>query len=207
MQRTLVYAGECALIDCSQMNSGESLDPRVIEAALNQCPAIARSCIIGNNFLKVSSQVVCAIIEPARDSPDSSAVLEDRLRDITRAIAAANRSLAPPLRISWSRVLVLNESQQIPLTKKGTIFRKKLEDLFGEQLGMLLSRSGKTLLAQAETEPAVKGGTIEVSQRAQTKTKDQISSIITDVVVEALQISSETLENNPSATFAEVCDQ
>jgi hypothetical protein len=189
------------------MNSGESLDPRVIEAALNQCPAIARSCVIGNNFLKASSQVVCAIIEPARDGPGSSAVVEVRLHDITRAIAAANRSLAPPLRISWSRVLVLNESQQIPLTKKGTIFRKKLEDMFGEQLGMLLSRSGKTLLAQAEIEPAVNGGTIEVSQKAPTKTKDQISTIITDVVVEALQISPETLENDPTATFAEVCDQ
>lgn len=185
------------------MNSGESLDPRVIEAALNQCSAIARSCVIGNNFLKASSQVVCAIIEPVRDGPGSSAVLEVRLHDITRAIAAANRMLAPPLRIPWSRVLVLNESQQIPLTKKGTIFRKKLEDMFGEQMGMLLSRSGKTLFAQAEIEPAVNGGTFE---KAQTKTKDQISTIITDVVVEALQISPETLEDNPTATFAEVCD-
>ena len=99
------------------MSSGESIDPRGIEAALDQCPAIARSCVVGNNFLRTSSQVICAIVEPARDPVKSSKAL---LSEITRAIASANRSLAPPLRISWSRVLVLKD-QHIPITKKGAI--------------------------------------------------------------------------------------
>lgn len=202
MQQKFIYMDEHVLI-VYQMNSGESLDPRVVEATLNQCPAIARSCIFGNNFLKAPSQVVCAIIEPVRDNPETSALPEARLREITRAIASANRGLAPPLRISWSRVLVLNGNQQIPLTKKGTIFRKKLEELFGEQMGsMLLNCSEKVPLVQAEMEPIANGGSKDV----QTKTRDQISNIITEVVVEALHISFETLENNPSATFAEVCE-
>ena len=79
------------------MSFGESIDLRVIEAALNQCPTIVRSCVVGNHFL-------CAIIEPANDTSNPSTTL---LSEITRAIASANRGLAPPLRISWARVLVL----------------------------------------------------------------------------------------------------
>ena len=79
------------------------------------------SCVVGNHFLRTSSQFICAIIEPANDASKPSTTL---LSEITRAIASANRGLAPPLRISWARVLVL-KGQQIPITKKGAIFHKK----------------------------------------------------------------------------------
>ena len=122
------------------MSSGESIDPRVIEAALDQCPAIVRSCVVGNHFLQTSSQFICAIIEPASDASKPSTTL---LSEITRAIASANRGLASPLRISWARVLVL-KGQQIPITKKGAIFRirKKLEEVFGDQIASLINGSG-----------------------------------------------------------------
>lgn len=177
------------------MSSGESLDPRVVEAALDQCPAISRSCIVGNNFLKAASQVVCAIIEPSRDPKKS---LEARLPEITRAIATANRSLAPPLRISWARVLVLKEGQEVPITKKGAIFRKKLEQLFGEQLSTLLNPSKDNL-------PPQPASNVESSpNKAQGRTRDQISSIVANIVFETLKISEDTLDNNSQATFAEV---
>ncbi|KAF8797415.1 hypothetical protein BYT27DRAFT_7265732 [Phlegmacium glaucopus] len=51
--------------DYIQMSSDESIDPRVIKAALDQCPATVQSCIVGNNFLKTSSQVIRATIEPS----------------------------------------------------------------------------------------------------------------------------------------------
>ncbi|KAF8811343.1 ketoacyl-synt-domain-containing protein [Phlegmacium glaucopus] len=172
------------------MSSGESIDPRVIEAALDQCPAIVRSCIVGNNFLKTSSQVICAIIEPARDVTKSSNAL---LSEITRAIASANRGLAPPLRISWARVLVLKD-QHIPLTKKGAIFRKKLEDVFGDQLASLLGGS------EQESETDIK----PTENLSQGRTKDQVASIIFNIVIETLRISADTLENNTQATFAEL---
>ena len=171
------------------MNSGESIDPRVIEAALNQCPAIARSCVVGNNFLKTSSQVICAIVEPARDVTKSSGALSE----ITSAIASVNRSLIPPLRISWARVLVLTD-QQIPLTKKGAIFRKKLEQVFGDQLASLVS--GSEHGSHADVKPA--------KNLAQGRTKDQVASIVSNIVVETLKISVDMLENNAEATFAEV---
>ena len=169
------------------MSSGESIDPRVIEAALDQCPAIVRSCVVGNNFLGTSSQFICAIIEPA-SNPSTTL-----LSEITRAIASANRGLAPPLRISWARVLVL-KGQQIPITKKGGIFRKKLEEVFGEQLASLINGSGH------ESEANVK----PTEDLAQGKTKDQVASDISNIVVETLRISADMLENNSQSTFAEV---
>jgi hypothetical protein len=177
------------------MSSGESLDPRVVEAALDQCPAIGRSCVLGNNFLKAASQVVCAIIEPSRDPKKS---LEARLPEITRAIATANRSLAPPLRISWARVLVLKEGQEVPITKKGAIFRKKLEQLFGKQLSTLLNPSKDSVSPQSESNAE------SSPNKAQGRTRDQISSIVANIVFETLKISEDTLDNNSQATFAEV---
>jgi hypothetical protein len=163
------------------MSSGESIDPRVIEAALDQCPAIVRSCVVGNNFLRTSSQFICAIIEPASDTSNTSTAL---LSEITRAIASANRGLAPPLRISWARVLVLKD-QHIPITKKGAIFRKKLEEVFGDQLASLISGSERE--SEADVKP--------IEDLSQGRTKDQ---------VETLRISAEMLENNSQSTFAEV---
>ena len=184
-----------------QMSSGESLDPRVIEAILNQCPSIVRSCVVGNNFLRTSSQVICAIIEPVRD--ESSSFSESRLAEITRTIAAANRGLAPPLRISWSRVLILNAGQHIPLTRKGAVFRKKLEELFEDQLGKLLNRSDDPHVS-AKRMTSVPGPASTVGKRTSGQTKDKIASIVVNIVVDALGITTETLENNPDATFAEV---
>ena len=161
----------------------------MVEATLNQCPAIARSCVVGNNFLKTSSQFIYAIVEPARDVTKSSGAHSQ----ITSAIASANRSLIPPLRISWTRVLVLKD-QQIPLTKKGAIFRKKLEQIFGDQLASLVS--GSEHGSHADAKPA--------KNLAQGRTKDQVAGIISNIIVETLRISVDMLENNAQATFAEV---
>jgi hypothetical protein len=168
------------------MSSGESLDPRVVEAILDQCPVVVRSCVVGNNFLKAPSQLVCAIIQPVKNA----STLE-----ITRAISAANRGLAPPLRISWSRVLVLKEDQEIPITKKGAIFRKKLEQLFGEQITSLLSSD---VASKSENKASA------TTNRAQGRTRDQIAAIVANIVLQTLRISEETMDDNSQATFAEV---
>jgi hypothetical protein len=172
------------------MSSGESLDPRDVEAILRRSSAISRSCIVGNNFLNTSSQVVCAIIQPTDAEP--------RLSEITRAISVANRGLAPPLRISWSRVLVLKPGQEIPLTKKGAIFRKKLQELFGEQLSALLSHSDEGIARQTEMKASPS------LQRVQGRTRTQISNIVSNIVLQTLRISEETMDDNAQATFAEV---
>jgi len=123
-----------------------------------------------------------------------------RLPEITCAIATANPSLAPPLRISWARVLVLKEGQEVPITKKGTIFGKKLEQLFGEQLSALLNPSKDSV--SPHSEPNAESS----PNKAQGRTRDQISSIFASIVFETLKISEDTLENNSQARFAEACN-
>ena len=86
------------------------------------------------------------------------------------------------------------KGQQIPITKKGAIFRKKLEEVFGDQLTSLINGSGH------ESEANVK----PTEDLAQGKTKDQVANIISNIVVETLRISADILENNSQSTFAEV---
>jgi hypothetical protein len=145
---------------------------------LYQYPAIVGSCLVGNNLLGTSFQFICAIIEPAGDTSISSTVL---LSEIMRAIASANRNLAPSLRISRATVLVF-KGQHIPIiitiTKKGAIFRKKLEEVFGYRLASLISGS------ERESEVDVK------------PTKDQVCQRYFNIVAESetLKISAEVLE-------------
>jgi hypothetical protein len=176
------------------MASGETLDPRVIEESLNRSVAIHRSCVVGDNFLRGASNVVCAILEL---SPDDTRGYHASLADVTREIASVNRSLVPPLRISWSRVLILNHDQHIPLTNKGAVFRKKLEQAFGEQLQSLLSRIDEQPRASSlRPSQASKGGS--------RFTEDSVALLLVDILAEALLIEKEVLKENQSSTFAEV---
>ncbi|KAF9557920.1 ketoacyl-synt-domain-containing protein [Agrocybe pediades] len=115
--------------DYIQMITSETLDPRPLEKTLNACPSIHRCAIAGNNFLRKPSDFVCAFIEPVLG--EQSKVSGKQVNEITKAVAAVNRTLPPQLRIAWSRVFILEKSSTIPYTRKGAIFRKKLEDHFG----------------------------------------------------------------------------
>lgn len=109
------------------MSSGETLDPRQIENALRSHPMIANACVIGNNFLSGAATTVCAIlqIEPALGLT-TNATLE-----IANILAPINKSLPPTLRIPWTHVRILQPPQTIPVTRKGDVFRKKIEAEFG----------------------------------------------------------------------------
>ena len=133
--------------DYIQMSSGESMDPREIEAVLNQSPAIVRACVVGNNFLRSASEVVCAIIEA-----DLSSYEPAELRvEIMKMVGLVNKELAPPLRIGWGRILVLGPGAKVPLTKKGMVFRKKLEMMFGEEMRRMLARFCSYCFASSQT--------------------------------------------------------
>lgn len=114
--------------------------------------------------------------------------------DITRAIAIVNRTLAPPLRIAWPRVLILPDGQQIPHTKKGAIFRKKMEEAFGDQMRSLLA-GNDTLSVKAPTFP---------SPPKTNRTKSQCKDIVTLCVAEAIGITVSVLNENADSTFSEV---
>lgn len=179
------------------MSSGETLDPRFIEKALDQSRAVHRSCVVGDNFLRGASHVVCAILEL---SPDDTRGYHAALAEVTREIANVNRSLAPPLRISWSRVLILNQDQHIPITRKGAIFRKKLEEAFGDQLSALLSPADQQPLGNS-ARTLQDGGALANSGQF---TEDSVASLLVDIVSNGLHIEKTVLQENHSATFAEV---
>uniref|UniRef100_A0A8H7XR57 Uncharacterized protein n=1 Tax=Psilocybe cubensis TaxID=181762 RepID=A0A8H7XR57_PSICU len=128
--------------DYIQLVSGESLDPRPIEKALQTCSAIAHCCVVGNNFLRKSSDVICLIIQPSSTlvHTGKAKLSSEDLSEITRTLASINRSLLPPLRIAWSRVGILDNGVVIPYTKKGTLFRKRFQELFGEFIETLLRK-------------------------------------------------------------------
>jgi len=167
------------------MVSSETFDPRPIEAALDACPAIVRSCIVGNNFLRKASDSIFAIIQPVLSNGEALPSSSDKVT-ITRAVAMVNKTLPPPLRVSWSRVIILDGEFQIPRTRKGTIFRKKLEQVFGKFL--LEVEHGGADLAKVKSHLG----------------KDQIIEETANVISEVLQIKPDFLKENATCTFAEV---
>ncbi|KAK0206705.1 hypothetical protein DFS33DRAFT_1420932, partial [Desarmillaria ectypa] len=122
--------------DFIQVTSGETLDPRPIERTLCASPCIANACVIGDRFLREPATGVWAIVEirPGVDMPSSKVDTE-----IMNTLAPINRDLPPALRIAWSRVLIIRPPQKIPVTRKGDVFRKKIEDMFGSSLGVGVS--------------------------------------------------------------------
>jgi long-subunit acyl-CoA synthetase (AMP-forming) len=170
--------------DYIQMTSGEVIDPRIHQSTLDSCQAIARSCLIGNNFLQGTAQHICAIVQPV--SNDTS--------EIFKAIASVNRNLIPSLRIAWSRTLILEEGESIPINRKGLIFRKKLQSLYGDRLANLQSQSSTATahlpIPQPEAPLRLRAG--------------QISQIVRDAVSTALGLSTSVIDANATSTFAEV---
>ncbi|KAJ6487662.1 hypothetical protein C8R45DRAFT_1143940 [Mycena sanguinolenta] len=122
------------ITDYIQMTSGESLDPRPLEEFLRSFEFISNACLIGDAFLRGASTTVWAIIEltDAQSLDERAAKIK-----VAQALAPMNADLPPPLRISMSSVLILNESQKIPRTKKGDVFRKQIEDMFGAAIAMV----------------------------------------------------------------------
>ena len=102
--------------DFIQLGSAELLDPRGPERDLTKSPSIERAALVGNRFVRGAADFVCAIIEVPERGFNS--------REVMRAFAQVNKDLHPPLRVPVSRVLVLEQGETIPMTRKGLIWRK-----------------------------------------------------------------------------------
>ncbi|KAJ7040667.1 hypothetical protein C8F04DRAFT_1391530 [Mycena alexandri] len=167
--------------------SGEMVDPRVLEKTLDECPSIFRACVVGNNFLSCSSQFLCALIELESDAYHRASTN----LDISRVIRSINRELPPPLRITWPRVLILEEGQQIPINRKGQIWRKRLESLFAGRV---------TALAHGSTESVDPVATPSFNRLP---SPSVVRQTVVRIVAHALGHSSDILEVNADSTFAE----
>ena len=173
--------------DYIQLGSAEILDPRGPERELATNPAIARVAFVGNNFLRGAADFVCAILEIPEGGFDS--------REVMRAFAQVNKGLHPPLRVPVSRVLVLEPGEAIPMNRKGLIWRKALEERFGERLNALLanpslSKFGKETKAKKATRSK--------------KSLEQIESEVAQIVAEGLGVPKSLVDENGDASFAEL---
>ncbi|KAJ7618713.1 hypothetical protein FB45DRAFT_1033890 [Roridomyces roridus] len=119
-------------IQACRMTSGESLDPRPIEKMLRSAALISDACIIGDTFLRGASTAVCAIVELSGEAKRLDTA--SKMKEVARVLAPINAASPPALRISMASVLILNGAEKIPRTKKGDVFRKKIEDVFGKAL-------------------------------------------------------------------------
>lgn len=163
-----------------QLLSGESLDPLPIEQALDASPFVSRSCLVGVGE-GGAAKCVCVIVEPNFSDGDGVG-----MKAVRKAVAVMNRDLAPPLRIAWSRILILGEGERLPLTRKRTIFRKKLGELFGERLARLINdRSRRAEMGR------------EVSRA-------RVEETVLGVVEGCLGMEREMTEGVRECTFAEV---
>ncbi|KAK0199304.1 polyketide synthetase [Desarmillaria ectypa] len=172
--------------DFIQLDSGEIMDPRIHEKTFDDIPVVARSCIVGNNFLRGSSQFVCLIIELTQET---TLTPEEAYEEVTKTAATVNRSLPPPLRILWSRIIMLGAGSSIPLNRKQLIWRKKLESLFGD-----LVKGLSTAPSSAATS----------SQLSGSWTTDAAKDIVIQSVSIALELSEDTLLAHADAGFAEL---
>ncbi|KAJ7644124.1 hypothetical protein FB45DRAFT_824078 [Roridomyces roridus] len=172
--------------DFIMLVSSEMIDPRVLEKSLDSSPSISRSCVIGNHFLRGPAEFLCVLVELSSSATPGAATTS---ADISRAVRAINKELPPPLRINWSRVLILEPGQTIPITRKGLLFRKNLEALFGQRV---LSLSVTPTSIESSPPPVLKTNGPAVKR------------IVSDLVATALSLSRENLEGNVELSFAEL---
>ena len=141
--------------------------------------------------MRKASDSIFAIIQPALSNGEALPSFSDILK-ITRTVATVNKTLPPPLRVPWSRVIILDGELQIPRTRKGTIFRKTLEQVFGERVAFL------------ERGLEVEHGGADLEKLKSHLGKDQIIEETANVISEVLQIKADFLKENATCTFAEV---
>ncbi|KAG7441749.1 ketoacyl-synt-domain-containing protein [Guyanagaster necrorhizus] len=171
--------------DFIQLDSGEIMDPRIHEKTFDDNPVIARSCIIGNNFLRGASQFLCLIVELM---PEATLTRKEAYEQVTKTVGTVNISLPPPLRILWSRILILGPDSSIPLNRKHLVWRKKLESLFWDLVKGLPAPS-----------PAATS-----SQRSGSWTTEAAKDIVIQSVSIALGLSEDILLAHSDASFAEL---
>lgn len=162
--------------------------------------------------MRGASDVICVLIQPVTSGDGNNATLSRKqIAQITSALAAVNRTLLPPLRISWARVGILQNGMAIPYTSKGTIFRKKLEILFGDFLAGLLENVNETGAAlrgmndqQGQKQPQlVRPVHSRVHHSSAWKT-EEVERLIVDTIAPILGIGSDSLRASSDTTFAEV---
>lgn len=123
----LVY--ECRLDDLIPLASGEKVPALDREERLSAQPGIVRACIVGdevpreeNGFALQPSKKLYAVLQV----DESITSHQERRAVAEQAVRETNSHTEKQARVLLSDILVLSPEEPLPLTRKGTLWRKKL---------------------------------------------------------------------------------
>ena len=112
--------------DVIVLKTGEKVQPRQVEDALNMDTSIRTAVCVGNGFFELA-----VIIEPMNNDVDSEAVTGH----VWQLVQRINPSVDHHARItSRSAIIIKPAEKQIPRSDKGSIMRQAVHEIFKEEI-------------------------------------------------------------------------
>ncbi|KAL7622054.1 hypothetical protein AAE478_007555 [Parahypoxylon ruwenzoriense] len=112
--------------DLIVLKTGEKVQPRQLEDALNSDPAVRAAVGVGNGSFQLA-----IIIDPADGETN-----DERMKDhVWELLSAVNPSLDHHARITSKKAIIIKPSHKpIPRSDKGSIMRQRVHELFKEEI-------------------------------------------------------------------------
>ncbi|KAH7097474.1 hypothetical protein BKA62DRAFT_774277 [Auriculariales sp. MPI-PUGE-AT-0066] len=175
--------------DFIQLTSGEKLDPRPMERALQLLPFVANAVLVGDKFLSGPSEHICALVELREDA---SILSKNDLQLLVATVGRENLLVTPSLRVPWSRIILLPRGIVLPLNRKMAPFRKLLQELHGETIAEALRRESSA----DEIRNSILGRSFGSAT--------EIQEIILEIISNALGLEHKVLLESLELQFAEL---
>lgn len=112
--------------DVIVLKTGEKVQPRQLEDALNTNPAIRTAVCVGSGFFELA-----VIIEPANDDADAETVKNH----VWKSVMTINPSVDHHARITSREAIIVKPSgKPIPRSDKGSVMRQAIHETFKEEI-------------------------------------------------------------------------
>ncbi|KAI0409181.1 hypothetical protein F4802DRAFT_545755 [Xylaria palmicola] len=112
--------------DVIVLKTGEKVQPRQLEDALNADPAIRTAVCVGSGFFEVA-----VIIDPISEDTDG----EDTKHHVWKLLSAINLSVDHHARITSKNAIIIKPpGKTIPRSDKGSVMRQSVHEIFKEEI-------------------------------------------------------------------------
>ncbi|KAI1746118.1 hypothetical protein F4680DRAFT_442389 [Xylaria scruposa] len=112
--------------DVIVLKTGEKIQPRQLEDALNADPSIKTAVCVGSGFFELA-----VVIDPINENSDEETTKEQAWK----IISAMNPSIDHHARImSRKAIIVKPKGKSIPRSDKGSVMRQRLHEIFKEEI-------------------------------------------------------------------------
>ncbi|TRX93221.1 hypothetical protein FHL15_005800 [Xylaria flabelliformis] len=112
--------------DVIVLKTGEKIQPRQLEDALNADPAIKTAVCVGSGFFELA-----VVIDPINENADDETTKEQAWK----IISAMNPSIDHHARIiSKNAIIVKPKGKTIPRSDKGSVMRQRVHEIFKEEI-------------------------------------------------------------------------